>query len=148
MDRATARDALYSLVAPVIVSAFDDHASETPYIRYKDVKDSLPVTVPNDVYWAWVSTQVVSEDQETLRNGTRRFRTDGLIFVQLFIPTADAQGGTRMDLIAEDIRNVFRQRAPDDTIEFTRAKIVDNIAPEPNWLRANVVSEFQYRQFL
>lgn len=148
MDRVAARDAIYSIATAGASAAFVQVLGKPGFIRYAGVKDDRPATIPNDVYWAQFSIQTVDDEQETLRNNERRFLVEGIVFVQLFVPVLDEQGLHHLDLLSEAIRNVFRRRAPGDKIEFTRARIVDNIKPEPNWLRANVVSEFQYRQFM
>lgn len=148
MNRVEARDAIYSHLTPELNAAFVAVLGAPGFTRYSGVKDNQDATVPNDVYWSHVSMQIVAEDQETLRNCERRFKSEGLVFVQLFVPTLDKRGQFHLDAIADGVRNIFRTRATGDDVEFTRARIVDNIKPEPNWLRANVVSEFQYRQFL
>lgn len=115
-------------------------------LRYGGLSEPEP---DNGSYWARVNSQVVDEPQETLRNGLeqRRFRTDGLIIIQLFAPRAKSTSQTELDQIAELIRNDFRTHQSAD-MEFTNARIADNVQPEPNWQRANVVSNYTYRQFI
>lgn len=93
--------------------------------------------------------QTVLEDQETLRNGeVRRFRTTGLVFVQIFAPRTAGDAQAKSDILAENVRNSFRMRAVNDNLEFTRATIDDNVRVETDWINVVVSSRFEYRQFL
>lgn len=146
MDQASARTFLYDFgrdryrEASLAVLGFEGE------LRYGGAPEKK---VPaDDLYWARISTQVVDEDQETLRNGeVRRFVTSGLVFVQLFCPVVDKRALPAMDAIAEAVRRSFRTYQGEE-VEFTNARINDSVANEPNWLRANVTSEYQYRQFM
>lgn len=115
-------------------------------LRYGGVSEPEP---DDGVYWARVSRQTVDEAQETLRNGLeqRRFKTEGLVFIQLFGPRSDSKALANLDQIAELIRNDFRTYQDAD-LEFTNPMIADNVQPEANWQRANVVSNYTYRQFI
>lgn len=146
MLRVDAKSEIYNVVASNWAAVMAPIVGTNHELRYYGLKYSSEVPVTK--YWGRVSTQVVAEDQETLRNGVRRYRTDGLVFVQLFVPINDAQAATRLDTIADAIRNLFRHCTAADNVQFSRARIVDNIDPEAAWLKANVVSEFEYNQFV
>ena len=115
-------------------------------LRYGGVSAGDP---DDGTYWARVTRQVVDEAQETLRNGQgqRRFKSEGLVFVQLFAPRGDSKAQDNLDRIAELVRNDFRTYQNAE-LEFTNAAITDNVQPEPSWQRANVVSNYTYRQFI
>ena len=147
MDHKSSRTALYDfgrdrylaacgVVVPAVV----------PVLRYAGLSEDEPT---DGTYWARVSRTVVDEGQETLRNGSsqRRFRSTGIVFVQLFVPRSVSRGQVHLDDIAELVRNDFRTYQGED-LEFTNARINDNVAPEPGWLRANIVSNYDYRQFI
>lgn len=147
-DQPSAKDFLYAfgrdryLEAVAIVGV-------TGVLRYGKVpKVPDPDVPPADEYWARIVTQIISEDQETLRNGdgVRRFCTVGQVFVQLFAPVTDSRAAGFTDQIAEYLKQSFR-KYQGDNLEFTNPAINDNVASEPNWIRANVVCNFQYRQF-
>jgi len=104
-------------------------------------------TPANDKYWARIAAQVVDQRQETLRLETKRWVTTGLVYVQLFAPITDRRGQPRLDAIAELVKNAFWTHQNEE-IEFTNAWINDNVAAEPQWIRANVISNFAYRQFI
>lgn len=146
INRTQARGEIFSRVQTMWPTASAEIVGAATELRYQGV--TYPQSPSVTTYWARLSLQIVSEDQETLRNGVRRFRSDGLAFVQLFYPTADTQVASKSDLLAEATRNIFRLRTPQDNIIFTRARINDNIDPEASWLRINVISEFEYVQFL
>jgi hypothetical protein len=115
-------------------------------IRYQGLDSGEP---PQGTYWARVSMQTVSEEQETLRGtGVRRFVTVGFLYVQIFAPRASEVAQAKADVLAEVVRNWFRDKAPAENLEFTQAAIDDNVRPEPAWLAVNVSARFWYRQFI
>jgi hypothetical protein len=149
MDRSEARDLINSFVQVAFAEVTAAVTGQAGLLRYQGIKPQgeEPLVPPADAYWARVTMQVASEDQETLRCETRRFVTVGNVIIQLFFPTVDLNAQPNLDIITEQLRNRFRDH-PSDKIEFTRSRVTDNIPAEPNWLRANVVSDFAYRQFM
>lgn len=146
MDRVTCRDALYGFGRDRYNEAVQA-LGLTGEVRYGGRVYKVPVAA--DTYWSRVTTRVVAEVQETLRNGTRRFRSDGLVFVQVFCPITDSRALACSDPIAEYVRNAFRTYQGED-LEFTNPWINDNIPPSPDqeWLQVNVTSNYAYRQFI
>lgn len=146
MDRLAARDFLYGFCRDQYRAAVTAITGTVPQVVYKDVPSDQP---PNDTHWARIVAHNTYQGQETLRNGNsvRRFVTEGIVYVQMFAPAASEHGTTHIDLIGEGMLTAFRQYQGAD-IEFTNAQIADNIAAEPGWLRINVWSVFQYRQFM
>ena len=115
-------------------------------VRYKD--DGLEQPEQGS-YWMRLSTQTVDEGHETLSNGeNRRFLTVGLVFVQIFCPRQDDNASDNADILAEAMRNAFRDPRVDANLEFTGATIDDNVRPEPAWIAVNVNARFSYRQFM
>lgn len=145
MDNKSSLDLLYSFARDRYTDAC--LAAGVPVeLRYgAHVQAALPA---NDTYWARIVRNVVSEEQETLRNGdnVRRFVSIGLLYVQMFAPVTDSKALFNLAQISEDVRTAFRRYQSDD-MEFTNPWINDNIAPEPSWLRANIVINYAYRQF-
>jgi hypothetical protein len=150
MDAATSRTFLYDFGRDRFLAACATLGIADPELRYSgDTSGGNKNSPPNDKYWARLSRRVVDERQETLRNGEhqRRFVTDGLFFVQLFAPVTDSKAQDNLDKLAELIRNDIRTRQGEEC-EFTTAAINDTIPPEAAWLRVNIVSTYQYRQFI
>jgi hypothetical protein len=149
MDRTAARDAINTFATEQFQAATLALLGEAAELRYQGIKplDGVPLVPPADRYWARVTMQVADEYQETLRCETRRFVTVGSVIIQFFCPVTDANAQPNLDIITERVRNAFRNH-PSGIIEFTRPRINDNIPAEPNWLRANLVSDFAYRQFM
>lgn len=144
MDRVGARNFLFGFAEQQYLLAAQS-LGLAAQVRYAGSKDkSQPA---NDKYWSRISAQVVSEYQETLRCETRRFCSTGLVFVQLMCPVTDSKALTFCDQLAEMVRNSFRIYQGEE-LEFTNTEITDNVTAEPEWLRANVVATYQYRQFL
>lgn len=144
MDQALARTALYDFGTAHYNAASLAVLGAPGELRYKGGPDFS--TPDNGKYWAKITSQVVDEYQESLRLNTKRWCSIGLVFVQLFAPVTDTHAQVNLDKIAELVRNAFRLHQTE--IEFTNAVINDNVAAEPNWLRANVSSTFTYRQFM
>jgi hypothetical protein len=150
MDQASSRTFLYDFGRARYLVACAAIGVVGAELRYKGDTSGLNKALPaDDKYWARISRTVVDERQESLRNGAlqRRFVSNGLVFVQLFCPVTDSKAQDNMDKLAEYIRNDFRTYQGEEC-EFTTAAINDSIAPEAAWLRANVTSNYQYRQFI
>lgn len=151
MNRGEARDLIYTHATDTWDEAvLDVVPSGAPSaMRYQGVAGAGQGEPVQGTYWARISMQTVDEDQETLRNGeTRRFATIGLIQFQIFVPRTSGDALTEMDKIAEAVRNRYRDRQVDDNLEFTSAKIDDNVRTEPSWLNVLVTARFTYRQFI
>jgi hypothetical protein len=146
LNRVDAKNEIFGAVASNWAAVLAPIVGTNNELRYFGLKYSSEVPVTK--YWGRLSIQTVSEDQETLRNEVRRYRSYGLVFVQLFAPINDSQAATKLDQIADALRNLFRHCTAADNVQFSRARIADNIDPEAAWLRANVVAEFEYNQFV
>lgn len=146
MDRVTARNFLYDFCRAQWVLATETHTGVKGEIRYEGIFNAAG-DPQNGEYWVRVDPQTIAEPQETLRNMVRRFKTEGLILLEIRAPLRGKDAQTKLDLIAEDLRNAFRSYQTEN-LEFTAARVWDSISPEANWLRVNVISNFTYRQFL
>lgn len=112
------------------------------------LKENAPVS---NRFWVRVSQQTVLERQQTLSSceglpGKRRFRTHGLVMIQLFCPRSverSVELGRKLAIIARD---AFRGKTAgvNGDIWFYRARIQDNIPPEQEVNRFNVVAEYEY----
>jgi len=113
-----------------------------PEIRWQGVEADKP---PQNVFWCRVSIQTVYEEQTTLSNdnGTKRYRTGGLVFVQIFCPTADAQAMDKGRKLAIVARNAFRGKQTANGVWFRNARI-NELPPEDDAYRLNVVADYEY----
>lgn len=149
MNRTEARDKIYTHATETFLAALGEagiDAGAPREMRYQGIAQDEPA---QGTYWGRISMQTVSEDQETLRNGaTRRFVTIGLVMFQIFVPRIDGEALTNLDQIAEVVRNAYRDRQVDENLEFTSAKIDDNIRTETSWLNVLITARFTYRQFI
>ena len=148
MDRSQARDLINSFVTEAFSEACTTVGKDAD-LRYQGIRpdEGVPLVPPNDMYWARVTLQVATEYQETIRCEVRRFVTVGSVIVQMFFPVLDVNAQPNLDVITEVLKRRFRTY-PSDEIEFTGSRVDDNIPTELNWLRANLVSQFAYRQFI
>lgn len=149
MDTASSRTFLYDFGRVRYAAACATLGLDV-VLRYAgDTSGVNKAPIADDKYWARISRRIVDERQETLRNGLlqRRFVTDGLTFVELYAPVVDSKAQDNLDKLAEVLRNDYRTYQGEEC-EFTTSEINDTIPAEAAWLRANVVSTFQYRQFI
>lgn len=92
-----------------------------------------------------VSVQTVSDRQVTFRgaDGLRRYRTDGLVIVQLFAPVSEAGGWRKCQRLAVLARDVYRGRTASGNIWFRNVRL-NELPPENAWDRINVIAEYQF----
>lgn len=103
-----------------------------------------PETPPVGTFWARMSRQTVREPQTTLRNGEeKRYRSFGLVFVQLFAPLSDSQGAEKLRLLATAMRNGFRSGDTPSGVTFVNHRI-NELAADGKSHRCNVVTEYEY----
>ena len=145
MNRLEARNFMYTMARDQFAAATTAVLGAPGVMRYAGIVNK--VVIDNEVYWARASMQLVIERQETLRNNVRRFVTTGLHYIQLFAPVTDINAQVNLDVIAPRIRDAYRVCQSGD-LEFTKAEIRDNLPPEPSWLKTNIVSQFNYREFI
>jgi hypothetical protein len=107
----------------------------------------LPDKVPTDKVWSRISQQTVLEEQATLSGNDlkRRYTTDGLVFVQIFIPQTYPQDYGRGLQVAELVKTAYRGKNTDNCMWFRNTRIQE-LPPETAWFRINVVSEYTYDQ--
>lgn len=116
---------------------------EVPEIRWPGVdEDKLPNM---SKFWARISQQTVMEEQTSIagNDGKTRYTASGLIFVQLFCPKSDSRAMDRGRKLAIVARNAFRGKTTSGKVWFRRARIQE-LTPEDNAYRFNVVAEYEY----
>lgn len=114
----------------------------TPEIRWPGVEE--PTKPETKKFWARVSSQNVTERQITFRNGTsKRYQTDGLIFVQIFAPMSNAQAMEKLRLLAVVARNAFRGKVTGSDVWFRNCRI-NELSPDGTSYRCNIVAEYQF----
>jgi hypothetical protein len=101
----------------------------------------------NSQVWCRISMQTVNEPQSALGSnvgteGNRRYTVDGLVFVQIFCPKLIVNGQNICDRLAVLAKNSFRRGSTGEVI-FSNARIQE-LDPEEQYLRINVVSEYEY----
>jgi hypothetical protein len=116
---------------------------EALIVNYQGVttEEKMPV----DKFWSRVSIQTVIEEQTALAGNDlkRRYTSNGVVFVQLFIPVIrlpDYEKGTKL---AQLIKTAFRGKQTENCIWFRNTRIQE-LPKENAWFRINVVSDYQY----
>lgn len=100
---------------------------------------------PGDRHFVRVSVQTVSERQATLAyaGGTKRYRTDGLVLVQLFAPINSAPAWRQCQRLAVLAKNAYRGQTASGNIWFRNVRI-NELLPEVAYHRINVVAEYEF----
>lgn len=114
-----------------------------PEVRWQGVENGQAPGY--DKFWVRVSQQTVLEQQSTLRNPTcgQRFRTDGLLFIQLFCPKSDPSAMEFGRKLATLARNAFRGYTTASGVWFRNPR-VSELESEERWVRLNVTVNYQY----
>lgn len=139
-------DAMFAMFKTAWEAGASVIVGSVPEIRWAGVeKPDKPIV---DVYWCRVSQQTVLEGQTTLKTGiapseNRRYTSTGLLFVQLFCPMSDAQAYDKGRQLAVLARNAFRGNETTNGVWFRNARI-NELAPEENAYRFNIVVEYEY----
>ncbi len=99
----------------------------------------------NSKYWLRISSKMVQSLQGTLsenvvQNGSKRYTSNGLIFVQIFAPKRK-DSFTKNSEYSMMIQNIFRNSTSNVTL---RNCVIKELAPEESCLRTNVISEFEF----
>jgi hypothetical protein len=94
--------------------------------------------------WLRVTLKPVLGVQETLgQSGTRRFKRQGLLFIQIFTPLD--KGMQASDHLADGIINFLEGgKTPTNNIPFNNVSPPQNMGNEGSWQQVNIDAEFIY----
>ncbi len=110
--------------------------TSTPVAFDNKAFDANALNVP----WVRLNVQFTSGSIAGLGQvGTRCFRNEGLVFVQVFTPVGG--GVSPNDLLATTARNVFRGVQLAGGLWF-RNEGITHVGPEGKWYQQNVSAEF------
>jgi hypothetical protein len=114
-----------------------------PLIIYQGVdKDTTPDV---NKLWLRASVQTVLEGQATLSGNDlrRRYTTDGLVFIQIFIPRVRSQDYAFGLAVADLVLKAYRGKSTANCVWFRNVRRQE-LSAETAWNRVNVVGEYQY----
>lgn len=140
---AAAMDEIYGVLNDGWQADAAEIVGYVPVIRWPGQFEETTPDVTK--HWGRVSTQTVSQEKANLSNspGDNRYRTDGILFLQLFAPLTDPQGFDKMNALAELARNAYRaKQLPGDA--FFRNERKRELANDNKFFRCNVIVEYQY----
>lgn len=134
---AQARDAMMDLLN----TAWAAGASTYPILW----DDRVGNPDPSKKAWARVFIRHNQGDQETLSNpiGTRLFRRDGIINVQIFTATGD--GLKTSDALAKIVADAYEGKATSNGVWFKNVRLREN-GVDGNWYQVNVLIDFEYNE--
>jgi len=75
----------------------------------------------------------------------RLFETKGFFYLQIFGPTSKGDSFYNCQLLAHNVKKLFRNNSTNGSIWFRNAR-VQELAPEPSWNKINVVVEYSYQE--
>lgn len=121
-------------------------AGYVPEVRW--LGNEIAVKPPSGKYWARFSTQNLTEEQATLSNcveapGSKHYTSSGLVFIQLFAPKSVNGSFTVLRLLAILARSAFRGKTTPGKVWFRNVRI-NEISPENEFYRINVVAEYEF----
>lgn len=87
----------------------------------------------------------VTNPQASLRNGEhgQRYENNGIIIVQCLVLRTAVDDNRKAQRLAEYVQGIFRDPAFPGCFIFTNVRI-NRLSPEPNFIRRNVVCEYQF----
>lgn len=145
-DYAAARDEVFNQYISNVLDNTVSIIGEPLYTVYQGVESDGKI--PSNKFWARISLQTVTEEQATFRGSDlqRRYETNGLVFVQLFMAKEKPENYQLGLKLAVIIKNAFRGQQTDGCIWFRNVRIQENLPAESSWFRLNVVAEYQYNE--
>lgn len=144
-----ARDAIYTIVQETVNSAAS-YIGYVPQVEYPQItKIENP---PVDKIWLRARMMTVGEPQATLSTCvgepfSNRYTSYGLIIIELYIPK-QGNNYNLAEQLATHLRDVYRKSGSSSGVIYRKARINDNIAPEENFKRLNVIAEYDYDEIL
>lgn len=108
-------------------------------------KDSKPDA---SKIWLRVSRQTVTNPQTAIQNNfrgqsARKYTNNGLLFIQIFSPKTNGVFPKVEKLAEMFVKEVFRGKSTEHCIVFRNARF-NELPPENDWYRLNVVTEYEY----
>lgn len=87
----------------------------------------------------------VTNPQSSLRNAEfgQRYANNGIIIVQLLVKRGQVDAAERMRKLGDYLKDIFRNPAFPDGFILQNIR-VNRLEPEPDFLRANVIVEYQF----
>lgn len=145
-DYDTAIDEIFGLFKTTWDGGAAAIVGSVPTVYWPGVEPGAPPPAEN--FWARVSQRTVEEPQITLSSrvggvNQRRFRVQGLLFVQIFCPMAHSDAITQGRQLATLVRNAYRGATTASCVEFFNPRI-DEVGPDDVAYQINVVVEYRY----
>lgn len=111
-------------------------------LLFEDMKGDPPKTGGP---WARLRIAHNRGDQEALANpiGTRLWKRDGLLFVQVFTPIGE--GLSRADALAKIAMDAYEGKSSPGGVWFRKVRYRE-IGPDGNWFQVHVIAEFEYTE--
>lgn len=115
-----------------------------PELRWPGDSNAAPAD--SSRFWGRVSQQTVEQRQTSFATNVdgegRRYRTTGLVYLQLFCP-ATVDGVVHGRELADVARSAFKGRATTNGVAFNNVAIQEP-PPENGRFRLNVVAQYEY----
>lgn len=144
----TTYDAAYdvltnTLIAGVVGMGALAGLSADPDLRFEDVEKS---EIPKDAFLRFTMNPVL-ERQATFRSpeGTQLYDNQGVFIIQCFVPRKLETCAENIRLLATRVKLLYRGNQLDGCV-WARNVRVNKLKPEDNFVRANVVAEYEFEE--
>ena len=127
-----------------ILAAFKAAWDTTGFVvAYENVKSQDTVPPSGSAPWARVTLRHTFGDQASLASvgGVRRWRRDGLVTVQIFIPLGE--GLSEGYSLAKTVVDAFEGTATASSVWFRNVR-VNEVGSDGEWYQVNVLADFTY----
>lgn len=98
-------------------------------------------SIPSTYFVRFVMQPVIDGQSSFRQTNGRRFRADGLVYLQVFAPRKDRQAYEKMRQLSVLLQKRFRSAI--DCVSFKNVRIND-APPEETFWRQNVIAEYWY----
>jgi hypothetical protein len=136
-----------ALIAGVVGLGASSNLPADPTVRFTGVEQGA---IPKDAYLRFTMNPVL-ERQATFRanlpDGSKpqRYTATGVIIIQCFVPRHLAETAEEsLRLLSTSVKKLYRGKQFGDSCVWVRNVRVNKLDPEPTFLRANVVGEYEY----
>lgn len=114
-----------------------------PALRFDDVEKS---DIPKDAFLRFTMNPVL-ERQATFRNpeGKQLYDSQGVFIIQCFVPRKLKTCAENLRLLSTRVKLLYRGNQLDGCV-WARNVRVNKLDPEDNFVRANVVAEYEFEE--
>lgn len=149
-DHLTARNEIFARHEAAWTSAWTAVFGATPLgeLRFAGLETSA---LPSE-FWARASVQTVIQELANVgqidNSGARRYRSEGLTFLQVFAPKSHPSPLARAIELAYNARLMFLEHRTPGGVWFRNVRVDDGLPTDERWIQTQMVAEWQSDQIV